>query len=105
MEKKIATSPDELCRGFPEEFVVYIQYCRALQFEDKPDYNYIRSLLKNVFEKFSYEYDFQYDWNLIKKKKEEEEKQNDLNNQNTKEDSSVKVIVNSTSNFKKNSDE
>ena len=67
-----------------EEFVIYFQYCRGLQFEDKPDYNYIRSLFKTVFDKFNYEYDFQYDWNLIFKNKEDEENKSDYN-KNTRE--------------------
>ena len=73
MEKKIASTPDEICKNFPEEFIVYFQYCRGLQFEEKPDYNYVRSLLKTIFEKNAYEYDFKFDWNLIKKPEDEEE--------------------------------
>ena len=55
---------------FIDEFINYFQYCRGLQFEDKPDYNYIRTLLKSIFDKFSYEYDFMYDWYLLKKQNE-----------------------------------
>jgi hypothetical protein len=72
MEKKIACTPDEICKTYPEEFIVYFQYCRGLQFEEKPDYNYIRSLFKIILERYNYEYDFKYDWNLIKKVEEEE---------------------------------
>ena len=74
MEKKIATTPDELCKNYSEEFVIYFQYCRGLQFEEKPDYNYIRALFKNIFEKYNYIHDFKYDWTLIKKANENEEK-------------------------------
>lgn len=72
LEKKIAITPDELCKTFPEEFITFFQYCRGLQFEEKPDYNYLRNLLKNVFEKYEYEYDFKFDWGL--KKIESEDK-------------------------------
>ena len=78
MEKKIATTPDELCKGYPEEFVVYFQYCRGLQFEEKPDYGYVRSLLKSIFDKESFEYDYKYDWN-IKKSGDMEEKISECN--------------------------
>jgi hypothetical protein len=74
MEKKIACTPDEICKTYPEEFIIYFQYCRGLQFEEKPDYNYIRSLFKIILERYNYEYDFKYDWNLIKKAEEEERK-------------------------------
>jgi len=95
MEKKIATTPDELCKNYPEEFVVYFQYCRGLQFEEKPDYNYIRSLLKNVFDKFSYEYDFKYDWNLLKKSLEGEEKTSECN-KDTRDETSNNLQNNSS---------
>ena len=87
MEKKIACTPDEICKTDPEEFIVYFQYCRGLQFEEKPDYNYIRSLFKIILERYNYEYDFKYDWNLVKKV-EEEEKSTDpdtMENLKTKE--------------------
>ena len=73
MEKKIAATPDEICKTFPEEFIIYFQYCRGLQFEEKPDYNYIRSLFKSILEKYNYDYDFIYDWSLIKKVDQGEE--------------------------------
>jgi hypothetical protein len=44
MEKKMATPIDLLCKGFPDEFRIYFEYCRALRFADKPDYSYLRRL-------------------------------------------------------------
>jgi casein kinase 1/casein kinase 1 epsilon len=77
MEKKIATQPEVLCKGFPVEFVTYLTYCRNLKFEDKPDYGYLKTLFKDLMTKSGYEMDFQYDWNLVaKKKKEEKSKDN-----------------------------
>lgn len=35
-------------------------------FEEKPDYNYARSLFKTMMHKNAYEYDGQYDW-IVKK--------------------------------------
>ena len=46
MEKKLETSADVLCKGFPMEFSQYLTYCKNLKFEDKPDYNYLRGLFK-----------------------------------------------------------
>jgi hypothetical protein len=75
MEKKIATTPEELCKTLPgikfiiktlEEFVIYMHYCRGLQFEEKPDYNYIKSMFKSIFDRYTYEYDFKFDWNMMK---------------------------------------
>lgn len=54
---------EKICEKFPDEFYTYIQYCRNLQYEDQPDYNYLRDLFKNLFIKLGYEYDYKYDWN------------------------------------------
>ncbi|KAL5512114.1 hypothetical protein ACEPAG_3635 [Sanghuangporus baumii] len=37
MEKKMITPTDLLCRGFPHQFGVFLNYCRALRFDDNPD--------------------------------------------------------------------
>lgn len=45
-----------------EEFISFIQYARSLQFEEKPDYGYLRSLLMNLMNKKGYTNDYVYDW-------------------------------------------
>lgn len=73
MEKKLSTSIDVLCKGFPSEFGTYLAYCRNLRFDEKPDYAYLRKLLKDLFKRSGYELDYVYDWNILsdeKKKKE-----------------------------------
>ena len=62
LQKKKGTSAEELCKGFPSEFVEYINYTRNLEFEADPDYNYLRGLLRTVLQKQNCEYDFYYDW-------------------------------------------
>lgn len=63
-QKKIMTNLEDLCKGFPDEFVAYMQYCRTLNFEDKPDYRYIKNLFGSLFKNLGYEYDWKYDWLL-----------------------------------------
>ncbi|XP_015786232.1 casein kinase I isoform X2 [Tetranychus urticae] len=65
-EKKLTTPVDDLCRGFPSEFATYLNYCRKLKFEDKPDYSYLRQLLRNLFHRQGFTYDYIFDWNLLK---------------------------------------
>jgi len=75
MEKKLSTSIEVLCKGFPTEFGTYLAYCRNLRFDEKPDYAYLRKSLKDLFRRLGYEHDYVYDWNIIaeeKKKKEGE---------------------------------
>lgn len=65
-----------------EEFNEYINYCRNLDFEEEPDYRYLRGLLRNVMKSNNYEYDYEWDW-VIKQNKEAEEKNiKDKNNEN-----------------------
>lgn len=33
----------------PGEFIVFIKYCRSLEFTQKPNYNYLKLLLKNLY--------------------------------------------------------
>jgi serine/threonine protein kinase len=66
MEKKIAVPFDVLCRGYPEEFRMYFEYCRALRFDDKPDYGYLKRLFKELFVRLHYVADVVYDWVKIR---------------------------------------
>ena len=67
MEKKISTSIESLCKGYPAELATYLTYVRNLRFDEKPDYAYLKTLLKDLFVKSGFENDYVYDWNLIQK--------------------------------------
>ena len=65
MEKKIGTTVDVLCRGFPSEFATYLNYCKSLRFEDRPDYAYLKRMFKDLFTREHFEYDFIFDWTVL----------------------------------------
>ncbi|TNV79428.1 hypothetical protein FGO68_gene1357 [Halteria grandinella] len=65
-DKKLSTSIEALTKGYPEEFAIYMNYCRSLKFEEKPDIGYLRKLYKDLFYRMGYEYDFVFDW-MVKK--------------------------------------
>lgn len=65
-EKKMATGVEELCKGFPIEFSNYLGYCRSLRFDDRPDYQYLRQLFRNLFHRQGFTYDYMFDWNNLK---------------------------------------
>lgn len=67
-EKKMATSVEVLCKGFPAEFAMYLNYCRGLRFEEKPDYKYLRQLFRILFRTLNHEYDYVFDWTMLKQK-------------------------------------
>ncbi|MCQ2818356.1 MAG: casein kinase 1 family protein [archaeon] len=61
-EKKKSTTAEELCQGFPKEFCDYVNYTRNMEFEQEPDYNYLRGLFQKVMKDNGYAFDYQYDW-------------------------------------------
>ena len=65
LEKKLNIPIEVLCKGIPREFQEFLAYTRSLKFEEKPDYSYLRKLLKERFVKEGYEFDHIYDWILI----------------------------------------
>ena len=49
-EKK-NTTPEILCEGISDEFKEFLCYCRNLKFDEEPDYQYLKGLLKKVLYK------------------------------------------------------
>lgn len=63
MEKKMSTPVEVLCKGYPPEFATYLNYCRQLRFEDRPDYAYLRGLFKDLYIKEGFDQqDAAFDW-------------------------------------------
>uniref|UniRef100_A0A8B9JT11 non-specific serine/threonine protein kinase n=1 Tax=Astyanax mexicanus TaxID=7994 RepID=A0A8B9JT11_ASTMX len=63
-EKKMSTPIEVLCKGYPSEFSTYMNFCRSLRFDDKPDYSYLRQLFRNLFHRQGFSYDYVFDWNI-----------------------------------------
>eukprot|EP00184_Porphyridium_aerugineum_P001288 CAMPEP_0184697214 /NCGR_PEP_ID=MMETSP0313-20130426/4242_1 /TAXON_ID=2792 /ORGANISM="Porphyridium aerugineum, Strain SAG 1380-2" /LENGTH=334 /DNA_ID=CAMNT_0027155979 /DNA_START=454 /DNA_END=1458 /DNA_ORIENTATION=- len=64
-DKKVSTSIGELCRGFPVEFQNYLAYCRALRFDEKPDYAYLRRLFRDLYIREGFKDDNIFDWTIL----------------------------------------
>mmetsp|Transcript_29071 Transcript_29071/g.69921 ORF Transcript_29071/g.69921 Transcript_29071/m.69921 type:complete len:369 (+) Transcript_29071:203-1309(+) len=52
----------ELCKGLPPEFGTLLCYTRNIKFDEAPNYNYCRKLLREVFEQNCLTLDYVYDW-------------------------------------------
>jgi len=76
METKISTNIDLLTKGLPEEFADFLNFTREIRFDEKPDYAYVKSLLKRIIEKEKIEMDFNFDWVQLKKQQEAKESEN-----------------------------
>ena len=65
MDKKMSTPVEILCKSSPAELATYLNYCRALRFEDRPDYAYLKRMFKDLFFRENYQYDFIFDWTVL----------------------------------------
>jgi serine/threonine protein kinase len=74
LERKMTTSLESLCKVssgsnggsdfvIPKEFAMYLESVRGLQFEERPDYGYLKGIFKDLFIKNGYHIDHKFDWN------------------------------------------
>ncbi|ETO15332.1 hypothetical protein RFI_22035, partial [Reticulomyxa filosa] len=61
---KQKTTIEQLCEGLPEEFAAYLKYCRELEFDHCPNYQYLRGLFRMLFQKNQFVDDGQFDWTI-----------------------------------------
>jgi serine/threonine protein kinase len=45
LQKKLSITVEELCEGLPAPFCKFISHVRSLGFDEKPDYQYLHSIL------------------------------------------------------------
>ncbi|THH03310.1 hypothetical protein EW145_g6361 [Phellinidium pouzarii] len=64
-EKKRTWTSSRLCDGMPEEFAIFLEYTKNLEYEQEPDYGYLKDLFRKLFERHNFVYDFDYGWLLI----------------------------------------
>ena len=77
MKIKMDSTIDFLCEKLPKEFSDFMHYIKALQFEDKPNYQYLKLLLGKIYDKNNFSYDMIFDFTDILIKKENEENKGD----------------------------
>lgn len=51
-----------LCEGHPEELATYLRYVRRLDFFETPDYDQLRRMFRDLFERRGYVDDGEFDW-------------------------------------------
>lgn len=65
MEKKLATPLEILCKDVPQEFRDFLVYSRNLEFEDVPDYAYLKGLFIGLLAKEGHTMDYIYQWDSV----------------------------------------
>ena len=69
LEAKAQISCADLCSDLPPEIGAFLMYCRALAFEEEPDYFYLRKLFEDLCVQSGGTIDHEFDWVLINKRK------------------------------------
>lgn len=59
---KAKTLHHELCEGLPKELRAYFEYCGELKFDEEPDYNFLRSLIRRAAASQKIDFDWMFDW-------------------------------------------
>mmetsp|Transcript_84659 Transcript_84659/g.202923 ORF Transcript_84659/g.202923 Transcript_84659/m.202923 type:complete len:411 (+) Transcript_84659:80-1312(+) len=62
MEIKEGLSVEKLCKGSSSALASYVSYCKSLDFEDRPDYAYLRRLFKDFLANEGLQNDGVFDW-------------------------------------------
>ena len=60
--RKYNITINELCRGCPDEFVLYFNYVDILQFEDEPNYKYLIELFQQMIRRYCNDVHYDFDW-------------------------------------------
>ena len=47
---------------------MYLNYARGLRFDEAVDYMYLRQLFRILFRTLNHQYDYTFDWTLLKQK-------------------------------------
>jgi casein kinase I family protein HRR25 len=66
-EIKLHTHIESLCLNLPKEFQEFLIYTRKLAFAEEPNYFYLFSLIKKIYQTMNIKNDFIYDWIIIPK--------------------------------------
>jgi casein kinase I family protein HRR25 len=69
-EMKMKITPEQICKNYPNECVLFLKYCRTLAYDNRPDYDYIRHLFRYLLYQKGEQYDYEYDWIISHRNKQ-----------------------------------
>ena len=99
--KKQYITPDQLLVGYPSELVNYIKYCKCLEYEQEPDYDYLIELFSNIIKNdLKEEIDYKYDWIKNEIDLQKNIKENYITEEGINNNNSNKISLINTNNSK-----
>ncbi|KAJ6230209.1 tau-tubulin kinase 1 [Anaeramoeba flamelloides] len=63
LKKKFNSSG--LLKGLPRQFSKILEHIKSLRYEDEPNYNYLRGLLKEAYKEAGYDENTKFDWEIV----------------------------------------
>ena len=96
LQKKIEISSYELCKGFPKDIENFLEYTKNLEYDERPDYKFLRKLFDNIMKKENFNYDYIYDWTTLEEK--ESRKNNRIKTEPTNNDTISNYEININNN-------
>jgi casein kinase 1/casein kinase 1 epsilon len=60
-DEKMKHTPEELCKGMPREFIVFLNYIKTLSFDEKPPYSSFKKMFTKLYDRMDYN-DTQFEW-------------------------------------------
>jgi len=70
-QQKLTLIPETFCNGLPQEMISFMSHIKSMQTNqanEKIDYDYLRKLFRNLFNKTSTMENFTYDWVIFSRK-------------------------------------
>lgn len=62
LEKKLQLSPSKVCAGMEAEHQQFLTYCRALSFDEQPNYHLLRGLFQDLAVRLGFTGLWEYSW-------------------------------------------
>ena len=53
-QEKMKYTPEELCKGMPREFIVFLNYIKTLSFDEKPPYSSFKKMFTRLYDRMEY---------------------------------------------------
>ena len=95
---KSSITPESLCKGLPEEFASFIKYCRKLEFEKEPDYDYLKSLFKNILSRNPLKNELFFFWTIKRPINRKQSRSAEISGHYKRKSNSIKRIYNQIKN-------